>query len=291
VPELPEVETVVRDLRPHLAGRRIIGARSGTKALRGGFPAGGTKHIIGRTITTVRRRGKWIIMDLDRGQLVVHLGMTGRLTTGCADRPVETHTHFVADLDDEGQLRFRDTRRFGSVTVYSENGAAESYLSERLGPEPCDLGRSEFRRALAATARSVKAVLLDQRIVAGVGNIYADEALFEARLAPAQLGRATTPAEAERLRKAIVRVITRAIECRGSTIRDYVDGHGGEGSFQDEFRAYGRTGEPCVRCRTPIARIRLAGRSTHYCPKCQRSRKKVAPRAAARGLVRKLMQN
>jgi formamidopyrimidine-DNA glycosylase len=114
-------------------------------------------------------------------------------------------------------------------------------------------------------------VLLDQRVVAGVGNIYADEALFQAKLPPAQLGRRTTPAEADRLRKAIVRVLTRAIDCGGSTIRDYVGGSGDKGTYQDEFRAYGRTGKPCRRCRTPIARIRLAGRSTHYCPRCQKS--------------------
>jgi formamidopyrimidine-DNA glycosylase len=198
--------------------------------------------------------------------------MTGRLTVGAANRPVEDHTHFVVDLDDGQQLRFRDVRRFGSITVYESQAEFEAALAERLGPEPGDLGRVEFRRVLAATARPIKAVLLDQRIVAGIGNIYADEALFAAKLPPAQRGRATTPGEADRLRAAVVRVLARAIDRRGSTIRDYVGGSGKTGSYQSEFRAYGRTGEPCPRCRTPIARIRLVGRSTHYCPKCQKSR-------------------
>ncbi|HEX4589326.1 MAG TPA: bifunctional DNA-formamidopyrimidine glycosylase/DNA-(apurinic or apyrimidinic site) lyase, partial [Gemmataceae bacterium] len=240
-------------------------------SLRRGWSADWNQALAGRTVTGVRRRGKWILLDLDRGLLVIHLGMTGRLTVGPADRPIEGHTHFLADLDDGGQMRFRDVRRFGSITLYADAGELESFLAGRLGPEPFDLGRAEFRRALATTARPLKAVLLDQRVVAGVGNIYADESLFQARLSPRILGRRTTPAQAERLRKAIVKVLDRAIEMRGSTIRDYVGGSGRRGSYQDEFRVYGRTGRPCPRCRTPIVRVRLAGRSTHYCPKCQRT--------------------
>lgn len=286
MPELPEVETVVRDLRPHLTGRRIVQVRTGDKSLRRGWSTDWNDCLTGREFTAVRRRGKWILLDLDRGLLVVHLGMTGRLTAGVTDRPVENHTHFVVDLDDGRQLRFRDVRRFGSISLYADADEFESFLAGRLGPEPGDLGRAEFRRALAATGRPLKAVLLDQRVVAGVGNIYADESLFAARLPPGQLGRTTTPAEADRLRKAIVRVLARAIDRRGSTIRDYVGGSGTKGSYQNEFRAYGRTGQPCTRCRTPIARVRLAGRSTHYCPKCQRpARRALSPRTAARGLA------
>jgi formamidopyrimidine-DNA glycosylase len=269
VPELPEVETVVRDLRPHLAGRRIVRVRAGDKPLRRAWSADWAAALAGRRVSAVRRRGKWILIDLDRGLLVAHLGMTGRLTAGPADRPVEDHTHFVADLEDGGQLRFRDVRRFGSIAYHSDAAEVEAILNGQLGPEPFDLAPADFRRALAATARPLKAALLDQRLVAGVGNIYADESLFEAKLPPGKLGRATTPGEADRLRKAIVKVLTRAIDRRGSSIRDYVGGSGGRGSYQHEFRVYGRTGEPCRRCGTPIARARLAGRSTHYCPNCQ----------------------
>jgi formamidopyrimidine-DNA glycosylase len=289
VPELPEVETVVRDLRPYLTGRQVVRVWIGDKRLRGSCSADWSGHLVGRTIKTLRRRGKWILIDLDHGLLVVHLGMTGRLTAGTASRPVEEHTHFVADLDNGQQLRFRDVRRFGSITAYPSATDFESRLAGRLGPEPADLGRAEFRQTLAATARPLKAVLLDQRVVAGVGNIYADEALFEAKLNPAQLGRRTTAAEADRLRKAIVRVLDRAIERRGSTIRDYVGGSGTKGTYQNEFRVCGRTGRPCVRCRAPIVRVRLAGRSTHYCPHClSAARKRKTLQAATRGRARTL---
>jgi formamidopyrimidine-DNA glycosylase len=269
VPELPEVETVIRDLRPHLERRRIVGVRAGDKPLRRAWSADWADGLTGRRITRIRRRGKWILIDLDRGLLVVHLGMTGRLTAGPADRPVEGHTHFVADLNDGIQVRFRDVRRFGSVTYYAVAGEFDAFLAARLGPEPFDVRPAAFRHALAATIRPLKAVLLDQRVIAGVGNIYADESLFEAKLPPAQLGRATTAAQADRLRKAVTKVLARAIDRRGSTIRDYVGGSGKKGSYQTEFRVYGRTGRPCPRCDTLIVRIRLAGRSTHYCPTCQ----------------------
>jgi formamidopyrimidine-DNA glycosylase len=285
VPELPEVETVVRDLRPPVEGRRIVRVRVGDNPLRTAWSPDWADRLTGRRIVAVRRRGKWVLIDLDPGLLVVHLGMTGRLTAGAADRPVQDHTHFVADLDDGTQVRFRDVRRFGSVTYYADRAEFETALNGRLGPEPFDLGPTTFRRVLAATARPLKAVLLDQRVVAGVGNIYADESLFEAKLPPNQLGTATTPAEADRLRKAIAKVLARAIDRRGSTIRDYVGGSGRTGAYQKEFRAYGRTGKPCPRCGTPIARTRLAGRSTHYCPKCQGVTRKSSPRAAARGLT------
>ena len=151
--------------------------------------------------------------------------------------------------------------------------ALDQFFDEAgLGPEPWDLEPAYWRERLAATDRPLKAILLDQRVVAGVGNIYADESLFEARLHPARAGRSLTRAEAERLRRGIVTVLERAIERRGSSIRNYVGGSGLKGGYQEEFRVYGRTGEPCLRCRAPIERVRLAGRSTHYCPKCQKKK-------------------
>lgn len=282
MPELPEVETVVRDLRPHVEGRRIVRVRVGDKPLRTAWSPEWADRLSGRRIAAVRRRGKWILIDLDDGLLVVHLGMTGRLTAGAADRPVQEHTHVVVDLDDGTQVRFRDVRRFGSVTYYPDADDFAVLLNGRLGPEPFDLRPAEFRRALAATARPLKAVLLDQRVVAGVGNIYADESLFEARLPPNRLGTKTAPAEADRLRKAIAKVLARAIDRRGSTIRDYVGGSGKTGGYQKEFRVYGRTGKPCPRCGTAIARTRLAGRSTHYCPECQPTGRPSRQRTAVR---------
>jgi formamidopyrimidine-DNA glycosylase len=273
VPELPEVETVVRDLRPLLVGRRIASVQVGKKKLRRRWSATWRQHLTGRQVAEIRRRGKWILVVLDEGlALVIHLGMTGQLRVMSAQEPCAAHTHLVFDLDEgEEQLRFRDVRRFGSATLFRNVDEVEHFfLFAGLGPEPFDLDPRYWNKCLAATRRCLKAVLLDQRVVAGVGNIYADEALFEARLHPARIGRELTGAEANRLRRAIEVVLTRAIEKRGSSIRNYLGGSGLKGQYQEEFRAYGCTGQPCPRCRTPIQQIRLAGRSTHFCPRCQR---------------------
>lgn len=273
MPELPEVETVVRDLRPHLIGRRIDSVRTSKKALRQPWRASWRAKLVGRSIEAVRRRGKWIVIDLrGGGHLVVHLGMTGQFRVFAAGEPVQSHTHLVFQLDDGSELRFHDIRRFGCATYYAARSNLDnSFAKARLGPEPFDLAVDWWRAVLAKTDRCLKALLLDQRVVAGVGNIYADESLFEAKLHPARLASALDAAEADRLRKAVAVVLKRAIERRGSSIRNYVGGSGLKGSYQEEFRAYGCTGAPCRRCRTPIVRIRLAGRSTHFCPTCQRS--------------------
>jgi formamidopyrimidine-DNA glycosylase len=273
VPELPEVETVVRDLRRLLVGRRIVAVRVGKKKLRRRWSAPWGSRLTGRLVAEVRRRGKWIWVVLDGGQsLVIHLGMTGQLRVMSAEEPRVTHTHLVFDLDHgEEQLRYSDVRRFGSATLFAGPDRVESFFRQTgLGPEPFGLDARYWKESLMATRRCVKAVLLDQRVVAGVGNIYADEALFEARLHPARPGRELTVAEAGRLRRAMATVLTRAIEKRGSSIRNYLGGSGLKGQYQEEFRAYGRTGRPCPRCRTLIRQIRLAGRSTHFCPRCQR---------------------
>jgi formamidopyrimidine-DNA glycosylase len=170
----------------------------------------------------------------------------------------------------EQQLRFRDIRRFGSATLFLGRPALDRFFEESgLGPEPFALQGRYWRERLHATARCLKAILLDQRVVAGVGNIYADEALYQARLHPARLGREVQPAEAQRLRRALLTVLNRAIERGGSSIRNYVGGSGLQGRYQREFRVYSRAGQPCPRCCQPIERIRLAGRSTHFCPRCQ----------------------
>jgi formamidopyrimidine-DNA glycosylase len=273
VPELPEVETVVRDVRPHLVGRRIKAVGVSDKALRRPWSSDWEALLLGRRVEEVSRRGKWIVLKLDRRLfLVFHLGMTGNLTVARSQDPVADHTHVVLGLGrGDRQLRFRDVRRFGSASLFAGRDAPERFFEESgLGPEPWDLAADRWHGRLAATDRCLKAVLLDQRVVAGVGNIYADEALFEARLHPARRGRDLVPNEVRRLRRAVVIVLERAIDRRGSSIRNYVDGSGRRGRYQEEFRVYGRTGEPCPRCRTPIERVRLAGRSTHFCPTCQR---------------------
>jgi formamidopyrimidine-DNA glycosylase len=271
VPELPEVETVVRDLRPLLAGRRLAGVRTSGKALRKPWSPAWDAFVTGRTVQAVNRRGKWIVVELEGGpRLVLHLGMTGQLRVLPADAPLQDHTHLMLPLEGGTELRFRDVRRFGSATLFEDATRADAFFAAAgLGPEPFALDPEYWRRRLAAD-RPLKALLLDQRVVAGVGNIYADESLFEARLHPARPARSLAAAAAARLRQAVADVLTRAVERRGSTIRDYIGGSGLQGGYQHEFRVYGRTGQPCPRCSTPIARVRLAGRSTHFCPRCQR---------------------
>jgi formamidopyrimidine-DNA glycosylase len=307
VPELPEVETVVRDLRPLLVGRRIQAVarptghhlrtpwspdwdsvrdlrplltgrrlacvrRASDLELRRPWDVARAERVAGRAVAGVRRRGKWIILDLDdQSALVAHLGMTGQLTVVPAAQELAAHTHLVFDLaPGDEQLRFRDPRRFGSVTWHAGPEALEAlFKGSGLGPEPFELAPAAWRASLAGTDRAIKAVLLDQTVVAGVGNIYADEALFRARLHPARRGRDLGRAEADRLRKAVAEVLTRAIDKRGSTIRDYVGGSGLAGGYQDELSVYGRKGEPCPRCGAAVAVVRLGGRSSHYCPRCQ----------------------
>jgi formamidopyrimidine-DNA glycosylase len=272
MPELPEVETVVRDLRPQLTGRRVISVQTSGLKLRKPWSADLGHALIGTKIKGVERRGKWIVVGLQGGRyFVLHLGMTGQLTVVKAGEPLANHVHLILGLNDgKRQLRFRDVRRFGSATLYADAGEMEQFFAAaKLGPEPFELKPAYWKERLGRAERSLKAILLDQRVVAGVGNIYADESLFQAGLHPARLGREVNRAEADRLRRAVVVVLNRAIERRGSSIRDYVGGNGRRGGYQDEFRVYGRKGEPCPRCRTPIERIRLAGRSTHFCPRCQ----------------------
>jgi formamidopyrimidine-DNA glycosylase len=275
VPELPEVETIVRDLRPLLVGRHILSVeRTSELALRRPWESAWNALLQHRRIDAVNRRGKWIVLHLDDGSfLVFHLGMTGQLTVVDADTPPGVHLHLVLTLDGPAQqLRFRDIRRFGSGTRFANQTELQGLFAENgLGPEPFDLDARLWRAKLAETTRAIKAVLMDQGVVAGVGNIYADEALFVAKLHPSRRACDLTGAEADRLRRAVARVLTTAIEKRGASIRNYVGGSGLQGGYQEEFLVYGRKAQPCSRCRTAIASIRLGGRSAHFCPSCQPS--------------------
>ena len=271
MPELPEVETVVRDLRPLVVGRTILGVEVGDRKLRRPWDAAWAARLAGVRIEAIRRRGKWILIDLSGGaRLVVHLGMTGQFTAvpTLALRP--DHLHVVFALSGLVELRFRDVRRFGSVELVADEAAAAAGLDAKLGPEPFDIPPDGFYAAVTGTTRTLKALLLDQSLVAGVGNIYADEALHRAKLHPETRGTQLTKPQVTRLREAIAAVIAHAIEKRGSSIRDYIGGSGLKGGFQHEFRVYGRTGDPCTTCGAPIQRVRVAGRSSHFCPQCQR---------------------
>jgi len=266
VPELPEVETIVRELRPRLEGAVIAGARVARRDyVRTPRPSAGA-HLAGRRVEAVRRHGKRLALVLaPRGSVVVHLGMSGRIDLGSPSAPVARHTHFRLSFPDRDlEMRVTDPRRFGGVRVEPDRDGA----GDDLGPDALALRLPGFRHLLARP-RQVKALLLDQRAIAGLGNIYCDEALFAAGIHPRALASDLDGDEVRRLHAAIRRVLGDAIRHRGSTIRDYRGTDGRGGGYQDRHRVYGRAGAPCPRCGSAIARIVTAGRSTHFCPRCQ----------------------
>jgi formamidopyrimidine-DNA glycosylase len=271
VPELPEVETVVRDLREILVDRRIVRVVRNTDVdLRLPWDDQWTDALQNRQILSLRRRGKWILVGLDQQHtLLVHLGMTGQFTVVPAGLELASHTHLLFHLDGPEHLRYRDTRRFGSIRYIADDKLPEFFQDHGVGPEPFDIDAKTWAKSLLGTSRAIKAVIMDQAMIAGVGNIYADEALFLARLHPQLRACDLESHHAEALLEAIVTVLTHAIELRGSSIRDYIGGSGLQGGYQDEFRVYGRTGEACPSCQTAIEQMRIGGRSAHFCPKCQ----------------------
>jgi len=262
VPELPEVETVARSIA-RIVGRRIVSAEFTCPRVLRGDPDRMSAALAGRRIRAIGRRGKFIVIELDAGQyLTVHLGMTGKLLLG--GTPAR-HTHAIVNLD-RGVLRYEDQRQFGKIEVT----LGLPPRVEKLGPEPLEVTLDEFAARLKRRRARIKAVLLDQHFVRGIGNIYADEALFRAGIHPLAIAARLRRPRIERLHAAIGEVLTQAIAKGGSSISDYVDAEGRRGFFQFEHRVYQRTGEPCVVCGTPIRRTLVAQRGTHYCPHCQR---------------------
>ena len=265
MPELPEVQCVVDTLRPRLVGRRVVAATLARHDVLRPADADLAALLAGRRVDAIERRAKRICLTLDTGgRFDVHLGMTGQLTVDASDRPTRPHTHLVVDLDDGQQLRFVDPRRFGGIRWHGDAAPADV-----LGPEPLTMRAATFARQLATTRRAIKVALLDQRVVAGIGNIYADEALHAAGIHPLTPANALTLAQVARLSTATKRVLRRAIRAGGSTLRDYVNGRGERGAFQSRHRVYDRAGRPCRACRTAIVRLVLGGRSTCFCPACQ----------------------
>ena len=273
MPELPEVETVRRQIGPALAGAQIQHAAIfDPRLVRPFAPDLVAAEIEGERVTTVDRRGKYLIVRFESDRaLLVHLRMTGSfrvLPVGelAGDDP---HRRAVLKLDNGSDVAYRDVRRFGTWELF-EPGELEAHLAGRLGPEP--LG-SFSARALALRLQmrrmSLKAALLDQRTVAGLGNIYVDEALWHARLHPLRPARDLDVTDVERLHRAVRKVLRLGIERQGASLRDYSTPSGEAGGMQHEFHAYGRGGDPCDRCGTPIAKTRVAGRGTWYCPRCQ----------------------
>jgi formamidopyrimidine-DNA glycosylase len=275
MPELPEVETIARGLAKRVSGDVIESVwLSNKKEPFKSTPKQIAKTLSDTRILDVRRVGKHIVLDLQpvngastkpssARQWIVHLGMTGRMLIDTPASEIPKHTHAIAKLSSGRELRFVDPRRFGRLAVTETSFSGP-------GAEPLDIGFEEFARLFHKRKTPIKSALLNQKLLHGVGNIYADESLFRAGIRPKRQAASLTRAELERLHKAVKEVLREAIKLGGSSVSDYVDSEGREGFFQLQHRVYMRTGEPCLTCKTPIKRIVVAGRGTHYCPKCQK---------------------
>jgi len=275
MPELPEVETLVRGLRGKVTGRRIKSLRLGKTDFMDN-PVEMERDLPGATIRSIQRHGKFFTLSLESRapgkKLFVHLGMTGHLGTFDPVVPLPKHTHLIAQLDDGRELRYTDPRRFGRMALMTDPQFAAHLAT--AGAEPLTVSQKEFLGLLAGRSARIKALLLDQHVFGGVGNIYADESLWRARIHPARRAARLEAAQLEKLRRALQKILGQAIALGGSSISDYRDADGAPGWFQLHHRAYGREGKPCSRCSSRIRRTIVAGRSSFFCPRCQRPPRK-----------------
>lgn len=279
MPELPEVETVRRGLMPRLVGRRIVRLQQRRRDLRVPLPTKFASRVEGRTIVGIDRRAKYLLIRLDDDQtLIVHLGMSGRMTLydaeTAASHPLDRHDHVVFDVDDGWQVRFNDARRFGLMVLVANDAVAKHKFFKSLGPEPLEdaFDGAVLAARLAGRKTPIKAALLDQKTLVGVGNIYACEALFLAGISPRRSSHTIQGERASRLVEAIKRVLSRSIEDGGSTLRDHIQPGGELGYFQTRFNVYDRAGIACPTkdCGHTVRRLVQSGRSTFYCTRCQR---------------------
>ena len=280
MPELPEVETVRRGLVPRMVGHRIVRLTQRRKDLRVALPARFAQKVEGRTILAIDRRAKYLLLRLDDGQtLIVHLGMSGRMTLhdaqSAAEHPFERHDHVVFEMDDGWQVRFNDARRFGLMLLVPTEAVAQAQGVQGVGSRTARRGCSMARRSparLKGKRTPIKAALLDQKTLVGVGNIYACEALFLSGISPRRSAHTVQGDRAARLVAAIKQVLLRSIDDGGSTLRDHVQPGGELGYFQTRFNVYDRTGAPCPTrdCGHLVKRLVQSGRSTFYCARCQR---------------------
>lgn len=274
MPELPEVETVRKGLTNLVKGAKIVDVDVyWDRIITPPFSSEMFRNeLLGETIHEIDRRGKYLIFIMDHWAMISHLRMEGKYEVEQTDEPLKKHTHVVFHLADGRDLRYLDVRKFGRMTLVPLGKQHEVTGIRDLGPEPIpEMFKLEpFKEALKKKSRSIKPLLLDQKVVVGLGNIYVDEALFEAKIHPVRPANSLTAAEVKRLYHAIIDVLGRAVEAGGTTIRTYQNALGEAGSFQVELLVYGKTGEPCVRCGTPIVKTKVAQRGTHFCPNCQK---------------------
>ncbi len=274
MPELPEVETIRRSLQDKIKGKTLTGVEVFLEKIVKGVELNHLDaKLNGKKITRLDRRGKYLIIHLSGGlAIVIHLRMTGQLLYCSPEQEKAKHTHVVFHLDDERQLRFVDQRQFGKVELVSSKELGTVSGLKTLGVEPLsdDFTRELFKKELRNKRTKIKSLLLDQTFIAGIGNIYADEALFRAMINPERVASALNAREVSRLYLSIKEVLIEGIENRGTSIKDYIDGDGLQGTNQGNLRVYGRDGEQCVKCGRIIERIIVGGRSSHFCPKCQK---------------------
>ncbi len=271
MPELPEVETTRRGVEPHVVGRRIVELALHEPRLRWRVPGTLPAKLAGQRIRLAGRRAKYLLIELEGGTLLLHLGMSGSLRVLPATTPRIAHDHFDLVLDSGQSLRFNDPRRFGSLH-YTTEALEKHPLLKRLAPEPFDdaFDGDYLYKVTRKRNVAIKQLLMNSMLVVGVGNIYASEALFRARIRPRRPARTLSRAEAGKLVRAIRTVLSLAIRTGGTTLRDYVGADGNPGYFRQKLFVYERAGKPCRRCRTPIRQITQGQRSTYYCPQCQR---------------------
>ena len=271
MPELPEVETTRRSLLPSVVGKRIRGVVVRNAALRWPVPPDLAGRLRGETIRDVRRRAKYLLFDLRKGHLLVHLGMSGRLTVVPSGTPARKHDHVDIEIEGGRMMRLTDPRRFGAV-LWLESPAENHALLKDLGMEPLERGFTgrALRERAEGRSVSIKQFLMNGQVVTGVGNIYASEALFRAGINPARSAGRVSAARYDRLADAVRVTLNRAIRAGGSTLRDYVAADGRPGYFQTGHAVYDREGKPCRVCKAPIRALRQGQRSTFYCPRCQK---------------------
>ncbi len=270
MPELPEVETTRRGLSPHVVGARVDTATVRDRRMRWPVEPGLEQRLRGQTVRQLDRRAKYLLFDFDKGQLMIHLGMSGSLRLVESHAEIGKHDHFDLSLDNGLIMRFRDPRRFGSIHWLPIHG--EHSLLAKLGPEPLsdELSAGYLFERSRGRSVAIKNFIMDNHVVVGVGNIYATEALFRAGISPKKAAGKVGLARYQRLEQAIRAVLSEAIQQGGTTLRDFVGGTGDAGYFSLSLQAYGREGEPCERCGTDMKGLRLGQRATVYCPKCQR---------------------
>lgn len=274
MPELPEVENVRNGLKQLITGKTITSVRVlWANIIKDPSVSEFTRRIEGQKIEDIRRRGKFLLFVLTEDVLISHLRMEGKYRLEGPEVPLSKHTHVVFELDSKEELRYLDVRKFGKMSLVEKEKLDSHPSIKNLGPEPTDetLETAHLEKALKKTERVVKACLLDQKIVAGIGNIYADEILYDAYIHPEKKGNELNSSEIERLRESIVNIMNKAVDKGGTTIRTYSNAYGAQGSYQNYLSVYGKTDELCPRCQHTIQKIKVAQRGTHFCPKCQQT--------------------